>query len=61
MSVTGEGYLDSAKSAIGLIFDNFGLFVIVDFFGEFMEVYEFLICVLVPALLGGGLVYQFQG
>ena len=26
-----------------------------------MEVYEFIICVLVPALLGGGLVYQFQG
>ena len=26
-----------------------------------MQVYEFIICVLVPALLGGGLVYNFQG
>lgn len=33
MAVTGEGYISSAKSAIGLIFDNFGLFMIVDFFG----------------------------
>ena len=26
-----------------------------------MEVYEFIVCVLIPALLGGGLVYNFQG
>jgi hypothetical protein len=57
MAVTNEGYIDSAKSAIGLIFDNFGLFMIVDFFAEFMEVYEIIICVLVPGILGGGLIY----
>ena len=55
--ITAEGYIDSAKSAIGLIFDNFGVFIIVDFFVDFMEVYATIFSVLIPAILGGGIIY----
>jgi hypothetical protein len=34
--------------------------MIVDFFTEFMEIYEIIICVLVPAVLGGGLIYMIE-
>ena len=61
MSVTGEGYVDSAKSAIGLIFDNFGVFIIIDFFVDFMEVYSVIFAVLIPALIGGGIIYASDG
>lgn len=30
MSLTGEGFIDSAKNSIYLIFNNFGLFVAVE-------------------------------
>ena len=56
-TITAEGYIDSAKSAIGLIFDNFGVFIIVDFFVDFMEVYATIFSVLIPAILGGGIIY----
>ena len=61
MSVTGEDYIDSAKSAIGLIFDNFGVFIIIDFFGDFMGVYSVIFAVLIPALIGGGIIYSTDG
>lgn len=57
MAVTGEGYIDAAKSAIGLIFDNFGLFVIVDFFTEFIELYAIIFSVIIPAIIGGIAIY----
>ena len=61
MAVTGEGYIDSAKTAIGLIFDNFGVFIIVDFFVSFMEVYATIFSVLIPAVIGGGIIYSVDG
>lgn len=57
MSVTGEGYIDAAKSAIGLIFDNFGLFIIIDFFTEFIEIYAIIFSVIIPAIIGGAIIY----
>lgn len=57
MAMTGEDYIDSAKTAISIIFENMGLFMIVDFFTDFLGIYSMIICVIVPALLGGGLIY----
>lgn len=31
--------------------------MIIDFFGEFLEIYQLIICVLIPSILGGGLIY----
>lgn len=57
MSVTGENYLNSAKTALGLIADNFPLFWIVDFIGDMVQLYSLVVCVLVPAVIGGGIVW----
>jgi len=57
MTVTGEGYVDSAKSALGLIWENFGLFVITDFITDFIQFYSILVCVLFPSFLGGYLIW----
>lgn len=59
-SITGENYIDSAKSAIGLIFDNIGVFMIVDFFVDFMEIYATIFAVLIPAFIGGGIIYSIE-
>ena len=58
MTVTGEGYVDAAKSTIGIIFNNFSLFVIVDFITSFIQFYALVICVLLPALLGDLWIYD---
>ncbi len=34
--------------------------MIVDFFGEFLEIYQLIICVLIPSILGGGLIYTAE-
>lgn len=58
MSVTAENYIASAKSAIALIFNNFGLFYVVDFITNFIQLYSLIFCVLIPSLIGGGLTWQ---
>lgn len=58
MSVTGEGYIDSAKSAISLIFSNFSLFIIIDYFSSFYDLFAAVFIGLVPALIGAGIIYQ---
>jgi len=57
MALTGESYCDAAKSTISIIFDNFGLFIIVDWINDFVEFYGIIICVLIPAVLGGVISY----
>ena len=52
MSVTGEGYVDAAKSTVGLIFSNFYLFIVVDFITGFIEFYAFILCALLPSAIG---------
>lgn len=58
MAVTGEGYIDSAKSTISLIFDNLGLFIIIDYFSSFYSVFATIFMGVLPALIGGGIIYQ---
>ena len=53
MAVTNESFIDSAKSTIGIIFNNFHLFIVVDFITDFMQFYALVLCVLLPSFLGG--------
>lgn len=57
MSVTAESYCEAAKSTIGLIFRNFGLFMIVDFFTNFLQFYALIICAIIPAAAGAIIAY----
>lgn len=52
MSVTGESYLDSAKSAISLIFDNFALFFLVDVMSTILTLAGILLISGVPSVIG---------
>ena len=52
MSVTGEGFIDSAKTAIYLIYNNFGLFVAVDMVQFLLNVCVLFLVVLLPTGLG---------
>ena len=52
MSVTGEGFIDSAKTAIYLIYNNFGLFVAVDMVEFLLNVCVLFLVVLLPTGLG---------
>ena len=58
MAVTGESYLDSAKSAVGIIFENFGLFNIIEIFDTVLLIAGVLICAGIPAV-GIFLILQF--
>lgn len=52
MSVTGESYINSAKSAFSLIFENLGLFWVVDFISDLVKFFGILVCVGIPTLTG---------
>lgn len=58
MSVTGDGYIGCAKSAISLIFDNLGLFLIIDYFSSFYDFFSMITIGLVPGIIGGGIIYS---
>lgn len=58
MAVTAEGYIDSAKSAISLIFDNLSLFIILDYFSNFYNLFTTFFIGLVPAFTGAGIIYK---
>lgn len=52
MTVTGESYINSAKTALSLIFENFGVFYIVDFFSDLINFFGILVSVGIPTLVG---------
>jgi hypothetical protein len=52
MAVTGENYINSAKTALSLILDNFGLFYIVELITDLVSFFGVLITVGVPTLVG---------
>ena len=52
MSVTGESYINSAKTALSIIFENFPLFYIVDFIGDLVVFFGILLCTGLPTLIG---------
>ena len=52
MAVTGESYWDSAKTTIGIIFENFGLFYIVDFISDLVVFFGILASVGIPTIVG---------
>ncbi len=52
MTVTGEGYIDSAKSAAGIIFQNFGLFNIVETINSIVFIGGIVLSVGIPTLAG---------
>jgi len=52
MSVTGEDFIDSAKSAIYLIYNNFGLFVAVEMVEFLLKVCVLFLTILLPTGLG---------
>lgn len=60
MSVTGQNYFSCAKTTIGLISNNFPLFWIVDFISNFIHFYAIILCVLIPAIIGGGIIWGSQ-
>lgn len=45
---------------MGLIARNFPLFWIVDFIAGFIQFYSLVICILVPSIIGGGLIWKQQ-
>jgi hypothetical protein len=61
MALTGENFINSAKTALGLIFNNFPLFWIVDFIADFIQFYSLILCILAPALLGGAIIWKQEG
>ena len=52
MSVSGEDFIDSAKSAIYLIYNNFGLFVAVEMVEFLLKVCVLFLTILLPTGLG---------
>lgn len=52
MAVTGESYINSAKTAMSIIFENFGLFSIVDFISNLVTFFGVLVTVGIPTLVG---------
>ena len=51
MSVTGEGYIDCAKTTVSIIFENFGLFWVVDFISDLVTFFGILVTVGIPTLI----------
>lgn len=60
MSVTGEGYISSAKSTLSLVFDNLSLFFGVDYFVNAIELFSLVFICLVPSIIGTVIVYQSE-
>jgi hypothetical protein len=58
MAVTGESYIDSAKSTISLIFENFALFVVVDLISGLATFMGILFVTGIPTLIGYFLLKQ---
>lgn len=52
MSVTGENFIDSAKNAIYLIYNNFGLFLAVELVEFLLKVCVLFLTILLPTGLG---------
>jgi ABC-type proline/glycine betaine transport system permease subunit len=52
MAVTGEDYIDSAKSALSLIFDNFMLFYIIDLVGGLIKFAGIIFICALPGVIG---------
>lgn len=52
MAVTGESYIDSAKSAISLIFNNFALFFLIDMIGSMLKLAGIVFICAVPGVIG---------
>ena len=52
MAVTGESYCDCAKTTISLIFENFGLFVVVDIISSLVTFTGSLFICGIPAVIG---------
>lgn len=52
MAVTGESYIDSAKSTISIILNNFWLFIIIDTISSLLKVTGILFICSVPAIVG---------
>lgn len=52
MSITGEDFIDSAKSAIYLIYNNFGLFVAVEMVEFLLNVCVLFLTILLPTGVG---------
>lgn len=52
MTVTGESYINSAKTALSIIFENFALFNIIDFISSLVTFFGILLTVGLPTLTG---------
>jgi len=52
MSITAEGFIDSAKTAIYLIYNNFGLFVAIDMVEFLLKMSVLFLVMLLPTVLG---------
>lgn len=52
MAVTGESYIDSAKSTISLIFDNFWLFLIIDMVSTMLKLTGIIFICAIPGIVG---------
>jgi threonine/homoserine/homoserine lactone efflux protein len=52
MAVTGESYIDSAKSTISLIFDNFWLFMIIDIISTMLKLTGIIFICAIPGIIG---------
>lgn len=52
MAVTGEDYIDSAKSAISLIFDNFVLFYLIDMVSNLVKLAGIVFVSAIPGIIG---------
>lgn len=52
MSFTGESYLESAKSTLSLIYENFGLFYLIDLMSNLITVAGVIFICVVPGIVG---------
>jgi hypothetical protein len=52
MSITGENYIDSAKTALAIILSNFGLFYVVEFIAELVTMFGMVVSVGIPTITG---------
>ena len=60
MSLTGENFISSAKTTLGIIYNNFPLFWIVDFIADFIQFYSLILCILAPSIIGGVIIWKDQ-
>lgn len=52
MAVTGESYLDSAKSTLSLIYDNFMLFFLIDMISMLLKLTGVVFICAIPGIVG---------